>query len=843
MRSAGLITLSPDEVTAQAVGIKGFGLAAIPQPWCSPFLAIDANVGLPKWQPSTQDLLSFLAFAGVPATGELIVRSSGTDETLAQRGRLDSRTANVDNLVAIVRELAASVPADVVGAVHWIVQEKLPTRRQGHLSNERRLKYEKRDWLVEKEASPTFGVSSESFGIRRWRDGRRLRIAELACLSEKQIQKALRWVAIWATQFDERFHFEWIWDGKRVILVQLDLESVLPGCDPKKLVSRTRLRQVAPKALTLFAPATDEHYASTRKLKNAALYRNLGYTMPPFFVLDDKATIKELMNGTVSESLMRDLADLTKRPLIIRTDGDDLPADKREMLPRSDELRNCREAVRWLSKEFPRLVAKGGLGDYRLKLLAHHFIPSLASAWARATPNSPIVRIEALWGIPEGLYYHAHDVYEVDVANPHIGHASYDGQVFKKNVRKRFKGVFVAPDDHGKWVVLTTDARCAWHATITDDHILGEIAWVTKQIAQSVGDTVAVMWFVGNHKDATQHYALPWYHETCQLQGTPKAAPTKKWRTSSDYPLTTTAEWEGLQQSCSRGERIERVTLKPVDPNLIRDPVFAETLGRLSKELGFVVELSGGILSHVYYTLVREGARVECVDLYGNTEETTEYFKLVRDRLPEMIRERGESCGIVQLREEAHTVGLRRKLMEEALEALDSSSTEELANELADVLEVVRALARSVGVRYQELERRRRAKAEKRGGFDKGYMLTITETPGTLTQRGTVEEHDVRVYTEVPQIPARPHYRRPDTRQVDDSELERLLTIEAELSSLNDEVRETMEFPLPGSQSESSRLAVVVALRRRGGSIRATVRLKRVPRQLDLPFDAEAAQR
>ncbi|HDI02210.1 MAG TPA: hypothetical protein ENF93_01040 [Ignisphaera sp.] len=63
---------------------------------------------------------------------------------------------------------------------------------------------------------------------------------------------------------------------------------------------------------------------------------------------------------------------------------------------------------------------------------------------------------------------------------------------------------------------------------------------------------------------------------------------------------------------------------------------------------------------------------------------------------------------------------LRLKLVEEAIEFALSNSVEELA----DVLEVVYAIAKLRGLSIEHIEELRLSKRELRGGFDSGYIVT-----------------------------------------------------------------------------------------------------------------------
>ena len=100
--------------------------------------------------------------------------------------------------------------------------------------------------------------------------------------------------------------------------------------------------------------------------------------------------------------------------------------------------------------------------------------------------------------------------------------------------------------------------------------------------------------------------------------------------------------------------------------------------------------------------------------------------------MPAQIAHRGEYFEMVRLDGEALVAALRRKLLEEALEALDASTGSDLVGELADVQEVVRAIAKEIEVSPQQLEEERLRKLKKRGGFEEGYMLLRTASPHSL---------------------------------------------------------------------------------------------------------------
>lgn len=95
------------------------------------------------------------------------------------------------------------------------------------------------------------------------------------------------------------------------------------------------------------------------------------------------------------------------------------------------------------------------------------------------------------------------------------------------------------------------------------------------------------------------------------------------------------------------------------------------------------------------------------------------YNKLVRDRIPEIIESSGKSCTTEILSDEEYLCMLDTKLDEELAEYHKDQNIEELA----DLLEVIRAAMIARGYTIEDLERVRAEKAAKRGGFEKRILL------------------------------------------------------------------------------------------------------------------------
>lgn len=95
------------------------------------------------------------------------------------------------------------------------------------------------------------------------------------------------------------------------------------------------------------------------------------------------------------------------------------------------------------------------------------------------------------------------------------------------------------------------------------------------------------------------------------------------------------------------------------------------------------------------------------------------YNKLVRDKIPEIIRESGKTCTIRYVDEKGHMKLLEEKLHEEVSEYIEAKNLEELA----DIMEVLFGLANNLGFSEEELLKCREHKRNQRGGFEEGVVL------------------------------------------------------------------------------------------------------------------------
>src|SRR3954465_3179428 len=102
--------------------------------------------------------------------------------------------------------------------------------------------------------------------------------------------------------------------------------------------------------------------------------------------------------------------------------------------------------------------------------------------------------------------------------------------------------------------------------------------------------------------------------------------------------------------------------------------------------------------------------------------------KLVRDNMQKIILEAGRKQITKILNHEDYITELRKKSQEELQEYLTAETNEEALEELADLLEVIHALAKIHDSSIEEVEEIRVKKTSKRGGFsDKVFLIEVTD--------------------------------------------------------------------------------------------------------------------
>jgi predicted house-cleaning noncanonical NTP pyrophosphatase (MazG superfamily) len=105
----------------------------------------------------------------------------------------------------------------------------------------------------------------------------------------------------------------------------------------------------------------------------------------------------------------------------------------------------------------------------------------------------------------------------------------------------------------------------------------------------------------------------------------------------------------------------------------------------------------------------------------------TEYNKLVRDRIPEIIQQEGRTAITEIMGQGEYLEALRLKLVEEAQEAAQSLPEADLIKELADVYEVIDALLAAYQIDRDAVLSTQQKRRDQRGGFQNRIRLVSTE--------------------------------------------------------------------------------------------------------------------
>jgi len=95
------------------------------------------------------------------------------------------------------------------------------------------------------------------------------------------------------------------------------------------------------------------------------------------------------------------------------------------------------------------------------------------------------------------------------------------------------------------------------------------------------------------------------------------------------------------------------------------------------------------------------------------------YNKLVRDKIPEIIKNQGKMPKLKKLDGKEYFDALNQKLKEELDEYFEDYSIEELT----DVMEVIYAIIKYNGLSIDEFEEIRRNKLDERGEFNDRLLL------------------------------------------------------------------------------------------------------------------------
>ncbi|OAK26735.1 phosphoribosyl-ATP pyrophosphohydrolase [Bacillus wiedmannii] len=104
------------------------------------------------------------------------------------------------------------------------------------------------------------------------------------------------------------------------------------------------------------------------------------------------------------------------------------------------------------------------------------------------------------------------------------------------------------------------------------------------------------------------------------------------------------------------------------------------------------------------------------------------YNKLIRDKIPQIIKSNGKIPTTRILNEDEYIKELCKKTQEELTEYIEAKTKPDKLEELSDLLELINALAKYEGTTLQEINNIRKKKEEERGGFsDRVFLIEVTD--------------------------------------------------------------------------------------------------------------------
>lgn len=698
-------------------GPKGSGLAALPRAWTLPFILIPA--GQPSTLPGEKKPEGKMFWDGVRRlaglTGKLIVRSSVVGETIWDRGKYDSVVVNAasGDIERLVLEACAKVMKSAEGRQSGLVlQTYIDPRQRGEFGNLIRISKTRDQWELTTRTTEGTLISR----LNTQRDPAAQEGAPLAAKPRLSAERLFGSVAAWINNelihgHSVRFNYEWVSDNANFYLVQIDAEDEdLLGVNPLQL-RIAPIHEPPTSAGTYLKSADKAAIAQWDKLRVLEELWGTEADNRPHLFFAPLSGLPQAGDRTGATELVDDFARLIGPNNIVVRTSIRSGRDKALNLPRT-ECMSPVQASAWCISETERL-RKAGVDLSELAFITHRYIDARASAWARADPSDPSVEINSLWGLPDALQYCPYDIWEVHVPTE----SATDYPEYKSNM--------LLAQPSGAWEYVRIKNEVARSLSISRKDAL-DVARQTFAIAKRLGRACHVMWFVGCMDEKGRVFNLPWYWtEAHQSESNADRA------RHLTFTVNDRATLKQLRESGADKTRL-MILLRPNDPELFRDNAFIKEIAEEACAHSMPVDLEGSTLAHAYYQLIGHG----CIVIargekdYSRVRKVAPFGKIVRDKIPDKIaarRELGITTTAASGTKQAFLIG---KIVEEALEVRESTTIEETKTELADLLEIVRALAQANGLSLNDIVEAADKKKEKAGGFEKGIILLQTAIGG-----------------------------------------------------------------------------------------------------------------
>lgn len=707
---------------SERFGVKGATSLAIPRAWTPPFALISADVlSAIGAGDSLEDAVGARVLEDIIDLGgegaSLIVRSSVIGETIWERGtyksiQVDARAPKeaAKRLHSAALQVIASTGGRRTGLM---IQRYVRAAALGEFGNLQRISKSRDQWEI---------ATREAFALtsRQRLNSQRDQAAEpdepLAVRSRISRERLFGAIGAWLNNElllgrSQRLNCEWITDNRHFYLVQVDEEDEdiwgvnpfqvrIPPAVTPSAISGHYLKLASGTALNIW----DKLKVLDELWEPAASHKPMLFHVPlsDLPIRASKAALKRLAS---------DFDNLIGPAGIIVRTSVQAGAEKITNLPRTECL-TPEAAAQWCFDQARSLADQHERSE--LAFVAHRFVAARASAWARAEPGNPMVEINALWGLPDALQYCPYDIWEVHVPTG----VATDYPDYKSDM-------LISGSDGG-WRYARVKNELARNICIGSTEAK-EMASRSLQIAERLERPCHIMWFVGCVDGQGVHFNIPWYWtEAHESERNPDRASYRVFTVTDCASLEQFENWSGSRNR-------QALALRPTDLKLMRDNDFIKAVGAAAKAAQVPIILSGSTLAHAYYQLRKLGCTLVTPGEkeHARIRRTANLGKLVRDKIPDRIAERHEIQVTRQVSGNLRKGFLISKLFEEALEVREAEDPLQKTEELADLFEVFRALAKAENVSLEAVKKAADKKKRKAGGFEEGLVLLQTGIGGT----------------------------------------------------------------------------------------------------------------
>jgi predicted house-cleaning noncanonical NTP pyrophosphatase (MazG superfamily) len=697
-------------------GPKAAGLMLLPRAWTLPFVLVSADKAgelLPPLPLGATFAEQLQSLSGVER--KIIVRSSVVGETIWDRGTYKSVVVDLasEKWVKAFQTACADVKNSAGDrACGFVLQQFLDPKQRGEFGNLQRISRTRDQWEITTQEQDR----ATSLRLNVQRDVAASANAPLMARARLPLERLFGSIGAWVNNEllrgqATRLNIEWIGDNTRFYLVQLDDEGEdLSGLNPWQISVSPIHTSTGGAGQYIRNPdaVSIDRWDKLRVLKELwaesdSRKPNLSHT--PFTSLPKTGDV------TRTRAFADEFARLLgPNNIMVRTSvkrGENKPVN----LPRTPDCLTPDAAAAWCLATRDAMVGKNASSeDYAF--ISHRYVDSRSSAWVRAAPDDPIVELHGLWGLPDALQYCPYDIWEVHL--PTENATEYP----------EYKSHILRCQSDGSWSYARVKNEVARSLSITKKDAL-DVARRTHEIAARLNEPCHVMWFIGCIDEAGQDFNMPWYWTPAHSVVNRDRSRRHPFVVRNRQSLTALAQ-------ANLDKALYMIVLRPDHQDLFRDNAFLEEVAQQARLHNMPIDLEGSTLAHAYYLLNRLGCTVIASSEkdHSRVRKNVPFGKLVRDKIPARIAARQELEATKTVARSTLQSFLIGKMLEEALEVRESETVGERRVELADVIEVVRALAALDGLSLDEVIAAADTKRDKLGGFETGKVLLRTAIGG-----------------------------------------------------------------------------------------------------------------